>query len=90
MNNKQPKSLKEITPVNEFHRNKFSVRNENIKLYEDKDLKQAAIERVRYYYRKRIDCKRKYGTLRPFACDIYRIKAEAIMEFFNLTEDDLR
>ena len=89
MNNRQPKTLEEITPANEFHRNKFSVRNENAKLYEDKDLKQAAIEWVKYFQTEK-ERSKKYKSLYVISAIIYDAKIRVLMEFFNLTEDDLR
>jgi len=38
------KTLNEIPPTNAARINLFSIRNGHIKLYEDRDLKQAAIE----------------------------------------------
>jgi len=90
MSEEQLKTLNDLTPASEFHRNKFSVRNGQIKLYEDKDLRQAAIEWIKYIQREKEENNKKYKTFYVINTIIYDAKIRVLMVFFNLTEDDLR
>jgi len=94
------KTLKDIMPASEFHRNKFSVREGYAELVEKKDLRAEAIHWVKKFRKENHEdlgelydlfgmdfVDSGYGE---YANERYETVISWIMKFFGLTEEDLK
>jgi len=91
------KTLKEITPANDFDRNKFSVRNGHEKLYSESDLREFIIKWIKQidksiYNDPRLRDKCPYcGYNMNEKNNSQKVAQKFILKgIFNITEDDLR
>ncbi len=75
------KTLKDIKPSDDFHRNKFSVREGYTELISKEDLRKEAIKRIKVRIKEHERLEGEgYG----------RQYLEELIEFLNITEEDLK
>jgi hypothetical protein len=93
------KTLEDINPATIWDRNKFSVRENIVKLYSDIDLKKAAINKIKTWRRYLSDGVwiRLEGGYLVFESDNIKKNSDytligsisCFVRFFNITDEDL-